>query len=107
MAEDVSAYTSAAWVTKIVKRESGCRKLRYCGLRDIERPRYIGLRLATAKALEGFLPLMGRESSGTTKKHAPGLCPFPTFAFAGTDQFSLKLRPATHQREPQKTMRPR
>jgi hypothetical protein len=72
MAEDVSAYTSAAWVTKIVKRESGCRKLRYCGLRDIERPRYIGLRLATAKALEGFLPLMGRESSGTTKTHAPG-----------------------------------
>jgi hypothetical protein len=57
--EDVSAYTLAAWVTKIaVKRESGCRKPRYCGLRDIERPRYIGLRFAIAKALQGFLPLV-------------------------------------------------
>jgi hypothetical protein len=58
-AEDVSAYTLAAWVTKIAaKRESGCRKPRYRRLRDIERPRYIGLCLAIAKALEGFLPLV-------------------------------------------------
>jgi hypothetical protein len=46
-------------VTKIaVKRESGCRKPRYGGLRDVERPRYIGLRLATAKALQRFLALV-------------------------------------------------
>jgi len=57
--EDVSAYTLAAWVTKIaVKRESGYRKPRYGGLRDIERPRYIRLRCAVSKALESFLPLV-------------------------------------------------
>ena len=59
MAEDVPAYTLAAWVTKIaVKRESDCRKPRYRRLRDIERPRDVGLRVAMGKALEGFLPLV-------------------------------------------------
>src|SRR5215470_10223567 len=40
-AEDVSAYTLAAWVTEIaVKRKSGCRKPRYRRLRDVERSRH-------------------------------------------------------------------
>jgi hypothetical protein len=33
-------------------------KTRYRRLRDIERPRYIGLRVSVGKALEGFLPLV-------------------------------------------------
>jgi len=79
-------YTLAAGVTKIaVRRESGCRKPRYCGLRDIERPRYIGLCLATAKALESFLPLVRCESSGTTETHATSLGALPAFACSGTN----------------------
>jgi hypothetical protein len=31
---------------------------RYRRLRDIERSRYIGLRVSVSKALEGFLPLV-------------------------------------------------
>jgi hypothetical protein len=31
---------------------------RYRRLRDIERPRYIGLRVSVSKALESFLPLV-------------------------------------------------
>src|SRR5215472_651831 len=56
-AEDVSAYTLAAWVTEIaVKRKSGCRKPRYRRLRDIERSRYVSLRFALGEPLQRFLP---------------------------------------------------
>jgi hypothetical protein len=37
-----------------VERESGCRKPRDRGLRDVEAPRYIGLRVSVSKALKGF-----------------------------------------------------
>ena len=45
----------AARVTKSrVKCESGCRKPRDRGLRDVEAPRYIGLRVSVSKAPKGF-----------------------------------------------------
>ena len=49
----------AAWVTKIaVRRESGCPKPRYRGLRDIEASRYVGLGLALREPLDSLLPLV-------------------------------------------------
>src|SRR5215471_21795540 len=81
----IDAHTLASLVTKIaVRRESGCRKPRYCGLRDIERPRYVGLRLATAKALQGFCPLVWRESSRTAETHATGFGTGSAVAGTGT-----------------------
>src|SRR5262249_18649459 len=82
----IDAHTLASLVTKIaVRRESGCRKPRYCGLRDIERPRYVGLRLATAKALQGFCPLVRSEGSRAPKFHAAVLSALPAFACSGTN----------------------
>src|SRR5947209_3895663 len=92
----LDAYTLAAWVTKIaVKRELGCHKPRYRSLRDIERPRYIGLRFAIAKAPQGFLPLMGRESSGTTEAHATGFSAGSAVAGPGEDQLAFEFSKAS------------
>src|SRR5262245_57795224 len=104
----IDAYTLAAGVTKIaVKRESGCRKSRYRRLRDIERPRYIGLRLAIGKPLDGFLPLMWGEDSWTTKTHAPSFCALPAFACTGSDKLSLELGQTTKYGQHQPTVRRR
>jgi hypothetical protein len=48
-----------------------------------------------AKALEGFCPLVWRESSGTTETHATGLGALAAFSSTGADQLSLKLSQAT------------
>jgi hypothetical protein len=68
---------------------------RYRRLRDIQRPRYIGLRVSVSEALEGFLPLVRCESSGPPKSHPTVLGALPAFACAGADQLTLKLSQAT------------
>src|SRR5215468_6104803 len=72
-------------------RRSGCCKPRYRRLRDIKRPRYVGLRFATSKALEGFLPLVWCESSGTAETHATVLSALPALACTSFDEFTLEL----------------
>ena len=44
-------------IPRYSNRSGGC-KPRYGRLRDIERSRYISLRIAVSKALDGFLPLV-------------------------------------------------
>src|SRR5262249_18269698 len=78
---------------------------RYRRLRDIETPRYVGLRLATAKALQGFCPLVWRESSRTAEAHATGFGTGSAVAGTGTNQLSFKLGQATEYSQHQTTMR--
>src|SRR5262249_60369959 len=95
-------------VTKIaVKRESGCRKSQYRRLRDIERPRYIGLRVSVGKPLDSFLPLVRCQRSRASEFHATGLSALPAFACAGRNQLALKLGQATGNRAHQPAVRGR
>jgi hypothetical protein len=54
-----------------------------------------------AKALEGFCPLVWRESSGTTETHATGLGALAAFSSTGADQLALEFGQATENREHQ------
>src|SRR6516225_8385660 len=62
-----------------------CCKPRYCGLRNIERPRYVGLCFALGKLLYRFLPLVRCESSGSSEFHTTGLRTLSAFACTGAD----------------------
>jgi len=104
----IDAYTLAAWVTKSrLGVNQAARKPRYCGLRDIEASRYVGLRFALCEPLDRFLPLVWRESRGTTETHATGLGALPAFACTGTNQLALELSQATENREHQPAVRRR
>src|SRR5262245_46646722 len=73
--------------------ESGGGKPRYRGLRDIERPRHIGL------------PLVRRERSWPSESHSPRLGTRSAIASAGTNQLSLELSQATEHCEHQPPVR--
>jgi hypothetical protein len=74
---------------------------------DIVGPRYIRLRLASGKALHGFLALARRHLARTTEAHAARLCALATFACAGADKLALELGEPTDVRRPNaKRIRP-
>jgi hypothetical protein len=62
---------------RLTKIALGSGKPRDGGLRHVESPRYISLRLAISKPLEGFLALMGRQGTWPSEFHATIFSPLP------------------------------
>jgi hypothetical protein len=81
----VSSLALEARMALVAALAASRLQTRYRRLRDVEAPRYVGLCVSVAKALESFLPLVGCQGTRPSEFHAAILGALPAFAGTGTN----------------------